>query len=296
MRQTLLLLVAIISTWCSNRQLPVSSDNDTACAPLSDVLSPCISRRSPETLEVMTWNIEHFPKDSTTFCLVSSIIKASNADVIAVQEIDSPEDFMKLADEIDGWKGVYQDVRGGIETGFLYNTSEIIAVSASRSIFPENRYEFPRQPILLTVQHKNGLKVTLINIHLKCCDDGKVRREKASMMLKQYVDDSLSRQNVIVLGDFNDEISNDTPFANFIKDEANYTFADREISLKGKEHWSYPSWPAHIDHILISNELADNHITTKTVALDQCIGVYEDHVSDHRPVIISLKADGVPDL
>ncbi|UII30838.1 endonuclease/exonuclease/phosphatase family protein [Fulvivirga ulvae] len=296
MRYILLLIVAIISTWCSNRQLPATSDNDPACTSISDQLSSCIALPSSETLEIMTWNIENFPKDSTTFCLVSNIIKTSTADVIAVQEIDSPEDFSRLATQIEGWKGVYHDVRGGIETGFLYKTSEIVSVGTLKSIFPDNRYEFPREPILLTVEHKNGLEVTLVNIHLKCCKDGKERRSKASIMLKQYLDDSLSTQNIVVLGDFNDDISDDTPFLNFVADANHYTFADKEIALQSEEHWSYPSWPAHIDHILISNELTDNRIFTKTVALNRCISVYEDHISDHRPVIISLKADKVPDL
>lgn len=296
MRQTLFVIVAVVSTWCSNRQLPTSSDKDKACSPIQYSISSCMPQASASTLEIMTWNIEHFPKDSSTVCMVSNIINALDVDIIAVQEIDSEEDFKKLINESEGWNGISFNVRGGIETGFLYKEAEIVSVSALKSIFPDNRSEFPREPVLIEVTHKNGLEVTLVNIHLKCCKDGEERRAKASLMLKQYIDDSLSTENVVVLGDFNDDILDNTPFENFILDSASYTFADREVALQGEGHWSYPSWPSHIDHILISNELADNLISTETVALDRCIQLYDAHVSDHRPLVVSLKKNESLDL
>lgn len=295
MKSAVFLTLTLVATWCSNRNLP-KTDNESGCSSKAYDLSSCTFKSSSSTLEVMTWNIEKFPKDSSTLCRVSNIVEALQVDVIAVQEIDSNDDFNALIHNLDGWGGAYFDVRGGIESGYLYKESEFTGVSPLKSIFPDNRSEFPREPVLFKATHKNGLEVTLINIHLKCCKDGEERRTKASIMLKQYIDDSLSTENVVVLGDFNDDILIDTPFENFVIDSANYTFADKEIALQGKEYWSYPSWPSHIDHILISNELADNLVSAETVALDRCVELYDAHISDHRPLVISLKKDLSLDL
>ena len=48
---------------------------------------------SDTSLDIVTWNIEHFPKDDRTIGYVSSIIKKMGADVIGLQEIsDSDSD------------------------------------------------------------------------------------------------------------------------------------------------------------------------------------------------------------
>ena len=52
--------------------------------------------------------------------------------------------------------------------------------------------------------------------------------------------------------------------------------------------WSYPSWPSHIDHILITNELFGNHIETTTLKFTECNNSYSFAVSDHRPVMVRL--------
>ena len=44
----------------------------------------------------------------------------------------------------------------------------------------------------------------------------------------------------------------------FIKDDGNYQFVDMGIAFGSSENWSYPTWPSHLDHILISNELFDD--------------------------------------
>jgi len=104
------------------------------------------------------------------------------------------------------------------------------------------------------------------------------------------MDDKLSKEKVIVLGDFNDEIipSDGTPpvFSNFISDSLNYAFTDMEIATGHPLYWSYPAWPSHIDHILITNELFDAHLSTQTLTYDLCEPSYLTKISDHRPLII----------
>ena len=51
---------------------------------------------STESLDVMTWNIEHFPKHNNTLQYVEEIIEAGDIDIIALQEIENQNEFNTL--------------------------------------------------------------------------------------------------------------------------------------------------------------------------------------------------------
>ena len=93
----------------------------------------------------------------------------------------------------------------------------------------------------------------------------------------------------------NDELldPNNNVFQIFIDDPENYLFADIDLANSTNEdNWSFPNWPSHIDHILITNELFDNVITTETALINLSLsggwGEYDTYISDHRPVVLSL--------
>ena len=126
------------------------------------------------------------------------------------------------------------------------------------------------------------------------------RRKSASDKLEDYVNEYLSVENVIILGDLNDELNEDPSnnvFQNFINDSLNFKFTDMEIGYSSSSNWSYPSWPSHLDHILITNELFDEFenegSSVQTIRLEEYFddgwADYEKYISDHRPVGLSLK-------
>lgn len=242
-------------------------------------------------LTVVTWNIEHFPKSGNTIDAVKDIVLNMDADIIALQEMDDIDAFNTLVDAIDGWEGELYDVKGGIELAYLYKSSEITSFSSLSIIFPDDSYAFPRQPVLVTVTHSNGLEITLFNLHLKCCgvtgSDEANRREAASKALQEYINTNLPNDNVIVVGDWNDDIG-DGPFDNFLSDKDNYLFADIDIASGSSSYWSYPSWPSHLDHILISGELIDNFVSAESLYGLNSSG-YKSNVSDHIPVTATFK-------
>lgn len=246
----------------------------------------CLDERSSNQLDVVTWNIEFFPmNDASTIGAVEAIVANMHADVIAVQEINSISAFNQLGSNIPGWNATVVNLSGSLDIGFLYKTSEISVINSATAVL--NGQVSPRPPVSITIRHTNGLEVTMLNIHLKCCNDGVSRRETASVAMKEYLDTNFPNDNVIILGDFNDDINSGSPFSNFIND-ANYTFADAAIAAGSNSNWSFPSWPSHIDHILITNELTDNLVETKTIKLEGCVSNYGTVVSDHRPVMASF--------
>ena len=76
--------------------------------------------------------------------------------------------------------------------------------------------------------------------------DEETRRYTASNLLKEYIDTKLPNENVIVLGDLNDILTDvlaNNVFQMIINDTENYLFADMEIAEGSSADWSYPWWP-----------------------------------------------------
>lgn len=259
--------------------------------PVAGKYANCIPVMGTETFDIVTWNIEQFPKQgASTISLLAEIIPTLNADIIAVQEIGTVANFNLLVNALPGWSGVVSG--GSLRIGYLYKTAE---VSVSAVTYPlSDASAFPRPPMFITATHTSGLEVTLINLHLKCCDTGNSidRRRSASNQLKAYIDANLSNKAVVMLGDYNEDITQpegNNVFKNFVDDPANYRFADMAIAECGSAHWSYPSWPSHLDHLLITNELFDKVKDTRVLKLNECEGQYYNAVSDHRPVLMQLE-------
>jgi len=254
----------------------------------------CYPAFEDDELNVATWNIEWFPNSgNTTVAKVKEIVENLDADIIAVQEINSPSQFFALASGLDGWEAALADVNYDQDIGYLYKKNAFTSFGTLTQLFGGDSYNFPRQVVRVDVTHASGLEVTFLNLHLKCCgEDGSSeynRRKQASLSLKSYIDANLANKAVIVLGDYNDDINSSTSaFQNF-KDDPNYTFADQAVADGSSSNWSYPSWPSHIDHILITDELFNKVRNVQTLKPENCVSSYSSTVSDHRPVLASFK-------
>jgi hypothetical protein len=129
--------------------------------------------------------------------------------------------------------------------------------------------------------------------------DNEDRRKSASEELENYINNHLENYNVIVIGDLNDDLADEeniNVFQNFINDSTNYKFLDMEIAYGSYTNFSKPDYPSHLDHILITNELFDEFKNpgskVETIHIENYFdggwNEYENFVSDHRPVGLSL--------
>ena len=257
--------------------------------------SNIISFGSDQTLDVITWNLEWFPKHENTISYVSDFILSLSPDIIALQEISDQYSFEYLIESLgEGWVG-YRDNTDYQELAYIINLNQIDLVEQPYTILDEYEYYFAyRPPYVLNIEF-NGKTFFIIDIHLKCCDGSESRRMASAQYLKNYVDIYHDDDNIIILGDFNDELTdpiNQNVFLNFLNDSVNYFFTDLYIAEGPSSNWSFPNWPSHLDHILVSNEVLDFNIETNTLKLDDyMIGgwqKYDNYISDHRPVGISL--------
>ena len=262
---------------------------------------------SDNSLDFATWNIEWFPKNNQiTVNYVVDIIEQLDLDIIAIQELSDTNMFDQMLDGLPDYTGYYESSWfAGL--AYIYKTN-VIDVNDIYEIYTTSPYwsAFPRSPMVMDIDFM-GQNYIFINNHFKCCGDGnlnsnnesdeEMRRLSASNFLKQYIDNNLSNKNVIVLGDLNDDIAESSlnnVFQTILDDPENYRFVDMDIANGGSANWSFPTWPSHLDHILITNELFDefDNSEVQTIKLDEYLSggwnEYDTNISDHRPVFMKL--------
>lgn len=258
------------------------------------------------TLDVVTWNIEWFgdaangpTDDNVQFENVKTLITTMDADIYAFQEISNPTLFNTLDEELTGYDGVLASFSQSQKTAYLYkNTtiqmlnSGIITDGMVQSDWANGRY-----PFLL---HFNAAinneiqEIFAFNIHAKAFGEQSdySQRVNASGQLKNYLDNFRADDNVILLGDFNDEIlqssveGEDSPYKNF-DDDPEYTIITKNLEEKGATSYSRFSM---IDHIVFTSELSDEYFMgTERVENPFYIGSFLSETSDHFPVWVRFE-------
>ena len=167
--------------------------------------------------------------------------------------------------------------------------------------FAENDYNFAgRPPLQMDLTYKQGgqnIPLSVINLHMKCCDSGLRRRQEAAQMLYEYLDKNYDEQsNMIVLGDWNDDTKDDPGehcFEPFFQDDRFY-FTTRDIAFDINQA-SYPKEPyvSFLDHIMVSEHILPrgSSYDVQTILMGQYMGgyhIYDAYISDHLPVMLSF--------
>ncbi len=264
---------------------------------------------SDATFEIITWNIEQFPKNGeTTVNYVSDIIEALDVDIIAIQEVSDITAFNQMVNNLSAYDAYLESLWfGGL--AYIYKPATV-TINSIYEIYTTSEYwsYFPRSPMVMDLNYM-GERIIVINNHYKCCGDGvlnisnlsdeETRRYYANTLLKEYIDLNFTDENVIVLGDLNDslmDITENNVFQMLISDTDNYLFTDYAIASGSTTNWSFPSWPSHLDHILITNELFDEFEAIdsdiQTIKIEDHLSggwvEYDENISDHRPVALKL--------
>ena len=255
------------------------------------------------------FNKKKFPKNNeTTINYVINTIGALDVDLLAIQEVSDINSFNQMIEILNSYDGFLESLWfAGL--AYIYKP-DLIQINSIYEIYTSSEYwnYFPRSPMVMDFNYFDE-RIIVINNHFKCCGDGlldfenntdeETRRYNANYLLKEYIDTNLPDENVILLGDLNDDlldISENNVFQMILDDPDNYSFADIEIALGNDSDWSFPSWPSHLDHILITNELFDDfedvNSDIQTIKIDDFLpdgwSEYEENISDHRPVALKI--------
>jgi len=263
------------------------------------------------TIDVMTWNIENFPKDDgNTVSEVEEIITDLDVDLIGVQEIASVDDFNRMLDDLPGWSGIlspHEYSSGSYQKiGLIYNEQKVTVISW-QLLFEGDTYAFPRPPMEFTLDvnesgHEFDFK--LIVVHLKAYEDqdSEDRRKAAVDSLKKYIDEQLAlggEQDFVLLGDFNDHLEDppeDNIFQPMLNDSDTYHFLTQWLTGIQGSYIGYNE-PNLIDHICITEDALNEYGSqgfTQVLYLNNENTAYESTVSDHRPVLAQFAFENQP--
>ena len=279
--------------------------------PPSDTLSINIEQNnwdieninSWDELEIMTWNIENFPKTVNSFNDVYEIVTDLKPDIINFQEIAWDNNSYILDDLMDilpayGFISLDDNDFYGLVIAYRKDSIELIEYS---TLFSNYSYEFawrlPLSAKFIWTCGNSFFNFEMINVHFKCCDgeSNYERRLVSSQILSDYIDEQTNEGiNIIVAGDYNDSLT-DSPSNNSLLpliNNENVYFSDFYIAEESSYFWSYPSWPSHIDHILINSNIQNNYelFQTTTFRVDDFVGYnyFQNNISDHRPLIFKM--------
>ncbi|HDJ33915.1 MAG TPA: endonuclease [Bacteroidetes bacterium] len=290
----LILLVA----GCRKADIPPVPDNGID-------FSACVGGYGTPGFEILTFNVQTFPRSGyESVQVLASLVQEMDADLIAFQEVASEADFEKLDELLTGYRGIFYPINNSDwNLAYLYKTAEI-AVDEEKTavLFTEDWYAFPRPPFEIHITHlPSDISSVVINNHLKCCggSENEARRRSASEQLHAYALTNYPDIPVIILGDLNDDITGtteeDNVFWSFTNDPENFVFTDMDIASGSPARWSYPSWPSHLDHIIVSDEWFPYVDTCLVFKPEACYSLYPDIISDHRPVFLRLIQQNGPD-
>jgi len=267
-----------------------------------------------EPLDIVSWNLRYFPFSRKTSDYVSNIINRNKFEIIAFQEIKNKIKFEELLSSLtnyNGYRASPNKVNNPNNLALAYLFHNTINVTKLYEIFVDEKSLFSRPPLVIEFIY-NQENFMVINTHLKAHGDGKLNtsnekdseyiRLRSLQKIKDFID-NLDGFKVILLGDFNDQLSDkkkDNVFINFIEDDS-YLLADLFIEHGSKSNWSCPSADYNKDGIKESKTFHFDHFITKNI-IDSNIVVkvynssdlgldaeeYFNHISDHKPVKISI--------
>jgi exonuclease III len=121
-----------------------------------------------QTFEVVTWNIENFPKNEpATLQYVLAIVEALDADIIAIQEVQDYQVLEDLDTFLDDYTVYSQSIdREGL--AFIYR-HDVVQINSAYELFTQapEWNNFPRFPMVIEVTYADQ-EFVIINNHYKC--------------------------------------------------------------------------------------------------------------------------------
>lgn len=254
-----------------------------------------------DAVDIATWNIQNFPKLTTSPRFVADLITSIELDLIAVEEIADVNAFDELVARLPKHAGLlssheyspgeYQKV------GFIYR-DDYITLSDPVLLFEGETYEFPRPPLQVTVGINAGatqVEFTAIVVHLKAGigTDDRDRRTAAMISLEAHVRELVNagQTEVLLLGDFNEVMTDPSSlavYAPFGDDQTAYRLRTFQLAAVGGVSW-LPGGRM-LDHVISTAAMDDEfgEDFARVSRLDQEFNAYDTAVSDHLPVIVSL--------
>jgi endonuclease/exonuclease/phosphatase family metal-dependent hydrolase len=288
-------IVGIVDRFNGTYQLKPRDTNDLG---VEEFENPFADVSKDETFDVATWNIEWFGNSSNgpddtqlQFNNVKQVIETMDLDLYALQEISNVQEFYRLVDALDEYSGFVANYGQTQKVAYLFKTAVIDSIT-SGFVATGSRWANGRFPFMFEFDatiNAETRRIRSINFHAKAfaSQSDYDQRVTDARELKRYTDSRKATDNLIILGDFNDDVIESTwagltsPYQPF-NDDPDYTIVTRTLSEMG--FTSYRSI-SNIDHIMINSGLYSDYLYgSEQIENTGYIGSYLTTTSDHYPV------------
>jgi hypothetical protein len=285
-----------------------------------------------KTLDVISYNIEWFGgingpvNDSLQVENVKTLLKKVNGDIYGLTEIVDTADLKLLTESLGAKKDDFgyfvskyaSNVSSALDPNypnsqklaFIFRKENIKPIKIEPLFFTTdisstsyNNWTSGRFPYALTAEVTLGnikKEIVFILIHGKAQNsaDAHSRRKNAAQSLHAHILSNLKDNNVIILGDYNDDldetvgsqiqVGTDWPNSSyqvFVTDTTNFSSLTLPLSIANES--STARFNNVIDHIIVSKNLQASYLKNSTQILDEfanSIPNYSTTTTDHYPV------------
>ncbi len=250
----------------------------------------------PEDIRVLAWNIETFPKSSSTIEKVVSVIEELKPDLVGMEELGTDASFQNLDGALQDYEGLLAMSGDGYSrVGLLYRPDRL-SISDAEMLFPDDSYAFPRPVLAVHVARVDDPSQDFLFgvVHLKAELDTEstARRRDACQKLDLWIRNQIEtgvESEIVLAGDFNDNLTDPPQYNVFgplleADDGGFLTLAPEQFG-----DYTYIPFESFIDHVHVRGPALFTESSAAVVHLDETVSDYVSTVSDHRPVLAKLR-------
>jgi len=262
-----------------------------AVAAAAFALRAACTRHQP-ALRVATFNIEEFPQHARQIDGAFRELAATDAPIVAVQEIMDPPRFAhELHSRLgDAWGFVHTDT-GAFDLGVVFDRRAWQLVSTE--VHDETCLGGNHKPVLEARLRAGDDVLRVLVVHLKSGTAGRDVRARQYVQLVKIVRDAVaSGDHVVVMGDFNATEPADRDDLARLARATGLAWATQSLACSA--FWSRDDGcpRSRLDHVLTSSRpravAATGACATEGCEWQQSCPLYVDEVSDHCPVVVDL--------
>ncbi|WP_343745443.1 Ig-like domain-containing protein [Chitinophaga sp.] len=290
-----------------------------------------LSGTSLRSLKVVNWNIEWFgspvqnpANDSLQQANVTRILQYLDADIYALAEVVDTARFRAVVNQLPGYSyvmsdfGSYADSISDVDyalaqkLAFVYKTSVVRKIrtygvlrqgGSSTAYYNWSSGRFPYLMEATAKLDNDSARINFILLHAKANTGTKAeklvswdRRKNGAKELKDTLDAQYPYNNLIMLGDFNDDLARTitterapdttTSYIDFMNDTLHYKPLTLPLSLAGER--STASFSSVIDNVIGSDEAGVAYLPASARVMQQVqqlVSSYSTTTTDHYPVL-----------
>jgi endonuclease/exonuclease/phosphatase family metal-dependent hydrolase len=277
---------------------------------VAQCLSGCAGAipNSNVSVTVGTFNVEWLgdgkddkkPRTDADYLRIADIIIKTDADVMALQEVENEQALQKILRYTNGYSGFVALTEAPQNVAIIYRPT----VQVSKVGVLESLVLIPGRlrPGLEVQCSKGSFDWRMVIVHLKASSradstaqmrvQARELRSKQVEILAAYADSLLANgkeQDILLVGDFNDYPGRQKdPTLNALSDNPNFTIPTAQL-----KNCSNPKWTT-IDHVMVTTSAAKRLIpnSPRTEPFAEYLSAEEaKSVSDHCPVLVSFSTD-----